>query len=92
MTRTLPTFHTTTERRLGDVFLSVFRRGYRLLQAALRERRQRRRLVTLLACDDATLEDIGYTRPELELALNLPYARNARAQLQCWRECRRITG
>lgn len=53
-----------------------------LTRAALRwmeEQRQRAVLRRLLDHDDRTLEDIGLTRIETEIALNLPPNRNAMA-------------
>ena len=72
--------------------LSVFIQLYHQFQARMIERRKRRRLMTLLNCDDAILTDIGHSRAELLMALQLPYSQDARAELKRWRQWRGKTG
>ncbi|MFG6179715.1 DUF1127 domain-containing protein [Halomonas sp. THAF12] len=46
-------------------------------QARRRRRHLRQNLRHLLACDDATLEDIGYRRGDIHRALRLPRTQDA---------------
>ncbi|MFG6178505.1 hypothetical protein ACGTN6_14800 [Halomonas sp. THAF12] len=46
-------------------------------QARRRRRHLRQNLHRLLACDDATLEDIGYRRGDIHRALRLPRTQDA---------------
>lgn len=52
----------------------------------------RNKLVSLLRHDDATLEDIGYTRAELKMAIAMPLSQDPRPVLKQWRALRRVTG
>ena len=48
------------------------------IRRLIQERRRRARLRSLLGKSDRILEDIGLRRAEVEEALGLPYAENAR--------------
>lgn len=52
----------------------------------------RNKLISLTRYDDATLEDIGYTRAELKMAIAMPLSQDPRPVLKQWRAQRRITG
>ncbi len=52
----------------------------------------RRRLASLLNYDDHILEDMGYTRAELQMAIRLPLSRDPRPLLKEWKALRRVTG
>ncbi len=52
----------------------------------------RRKLRRLLDYDDHMLDDMGHTRTELMMAINLPLKENARKVLRQWRDERRRTG
>lgn len=52
----------------------------------------RNKLVNLLRQDDAMLEDIGYTRAELKMAIAMPLSQDPRPKLKQWRALRRVTG
>lgn len=67
-------------------------RVYRSLAQRLTEWKYRRALVSLLNYDDHVLEDIGMTRGELIMAIELPLTQDAKQALSRWREERRITG
>ncbi|KEA62937.1 hypothetical protein ADIMK_2907 [Marinobacterium lacunae] len=64
----------------------------RALSARLTERKYRKTLSSLLKYDDHVLDDIGMTRGELLMALELPLSTSAKMALSQWREERRITG
>lgn len=52
----------------------------------------RRKLQHLLDCDAHMLEDIGHTRAELMMAIELPLKADARKALLQWKAERRGTG
>lgn len=52
----------------------------------------RRRLASLLRYDDHILEDMGYTRAELQMAIRLPLNQDPRPLLKEWKALRRVTG
>lgn len=52
----------------------------------------RRKLARLLSYDDHMLEDMGYTRAELLMAIELPLKQDPRPQLKAWKALRRQTG
>ncbi|MEX0622934.1 hypothetical protein [Saccharospirillum sp.] len=52
----------------------------------------RNKLVSMLRYDDNVLEDIGYTRAELKMAIELPLSQDPRPMLKQWRALRRVTG
>lgn len=92
MTQTSCTIQTARQLNEQHSALSALKALYCQFQAIVNERRKRRRILTLLSCDDAILNDIGHTRAELEMALNLPYSVNAHEELKKWQKKRLITG
>jgi uncharacterized protein YjiS (DUF1127 family) len=52
----------------------------------------RRQLTHLLRYDDSMLQDIGNTRAELRMAIQMPLSQDPRPLLKQWRAQRRITG
>lgn len=52
----------------------------------------RNKLISFLTYDDATLDDIGYTRAELKMAIAMPLSQDPRPVLKQWRALRRVTG
>lgn len=52
----------------------------------------RNKLINLLRQDDGMLEDIGYTRAELRMAIAMPLSQDPRPVLRQWRALRRVTG
>jgi len=68
------------------------RRLFQALSLRLTEWKYRRTLTSLLDYDDHVLEDIGMTRGELIMAIELPLTEDAKLALAQWREERLITG
>lgn len=64
----------------------------RWLQQSWEARAYRRKLRRLLDYDDHMLDDMGHSRAELKMALNLPLQADARRALRRWRAERRRTG
>ena len=52
----------------------------------------RRKLAGLLRYDDHILEDMGHSRAELLMAINLPLKQDPRPYLKAWKALRRQTG
>ncbi|GGC11046.1 hypothetical protein GCM10011352_41960 [Marinobacterium zhoushanense] len=67
-------------------------RIYRSLGQRLTEWKYRRALVNLLDYDDHVLADIGMTRGELNMAIELPLTQDAKQAMAKWQAERRITG
>lgn len=68
--------------------LGLIRWLYRRLDAW----RFRRKLIRLLTYDDHMLDDMGHTRAELMMAIQLPLNANAREALRVWKAERRSNG
>lgn len=65
---------------------------YTHLKRRKAEWRYRRQLRLLLDYDHVMLDDMGYTRAELEMAIDLPMDQEAAQALLYWKNERRRTG